>query len=92
LLYVGIQREPPLLDQPHRAERKDRLAYRSGQEKGIRIDRIGLASRANAKPALPRHPAVIDDSYGDSRRFIVRHPFAEWTCHRLKVNQGRRRA
>ena len=36
---------PP--NQPHRAERKDRLAYGSSLEKGIRIDRIGLAAGAN---------------------------------------------
>ncbi len=53
LLDVAIQRDPPLFNQPHRGQRKDWLAHRSGLEQGTRIHRIRLAARADAEFHAP---------------------------------------
>jgi hypothetical protein len=75
IVYILIQRETPLLDQPQRAGRCDGFAYRTSLKQRARRYGNGSAGLRNAIGPRLSYLEIIDDREAEAGRAVECHQF-----------------
>src|ERR1051325_6626539 len=91
-VYILIEIELPLFDEPQHTGGEHWLADRSGEKERRRVHGLAAAECLDAEPPGPDHPVSVPDGDADARATLEPHPLEQIERRVGVIDEPHRRA